>query len=77
MRVLLALVFMIAGIVFGPVSSANAQDISESPPYPLPGRLVDVGGWRLHLNCTGVIRATQPTVILEAGLGLSPPIRRI
>src|SRR5215475_7926265 len=39
------------------------------PPFPPPGKLVDIGGWRLHLNCTGEPRAAQPTVILEAGLG--------
>ena len=32
-------------------------------------RLVDVGGWRRHLNCTGEIRPGQVTVILEAGAG--------
>jgi pimeloyl-ACP methyl ester carboxylesterase len=34
--------------------------------YPAPGRLVDVGGHRLHLSCTG---SGSPTVILEAGGG--------
>ncbi len=33
--------------------------------YPPPGRLVDVGGYRLHLYCTG---QGQPTVVLEHGL---------
>jgi pimeloyl-ACP methyl ester carboxylesterase len=33
---------------------------------PLPGRLVDVGGHRLHIWCTG---AGAPSVILESGLG--------
>jgi pimeloyl-ACP methyl ester carboxylesterase len=33
---------------------------------PPPGRLVDVGGHRLHLWCTGM---GAPSVILEAGLG--------
>jgi pimeloyl-ACP methyl ester carboxylesterase len=28
-----------------------------------------VGGWRLHLNCTGEARPSIPTVILEAGKG--------
>ena len=46
-----------------------AQSESTQPPLPPPGRLVDIGGWRLHLNCTGESRASQPTVILEAGLG--------
>jgi pimeloyl-ACP methyl ester carboxylesterase len=31
--------------------------------------LIDIGGWRLHINCTGDARASQPTVILESGLG--------
>jgi pimeloyl-ACP methyl ester carboxylesterase len=30
---------------------------------------VDIGGWRLHLNCTGQTKAGQATVILEAGIG--------
>jgi pimeloyl-ACP methyl ester carboxylesterase len=33
--------------------------------YPPPGRLVDVGGHRLHLACAG---AGSPTVVFEAGL---------
>ena len=31
---------------------------------PPPGRLVDVGGRKLHLNCTG---SGSPTVVFEAG----------
>jgi len=46
-----------------------AQSESTPPPFPPPGKLVDVGGWRLHLNCTGEARASQPTVILESGKG--------
>jgi len=52
-----------SGLVIG------AQTPTEAPPYPAPGRLVDVGGWRLHLNCTGRASPSQPTVILEAGIG--------
>ena len=48
--------------------TAFAQDRLTSAP-PAPGRLVDVGGWRLHLYCTGAARPGQPTVILEAGIG--------
>jgi pimeloyl-ACP methyl ester carboxylesterase len=42
---------------------ASALDASHSPP---PGKLVDIGGYRLHINCTGT---GSPTVILDAGLG--------
>src|SRR5262247_2344492 len=46
-----------------------AQSQSPQAPFPPPGKLIDVGGWRLHLNCAGEARASQPTVILEAGVG--------
>jgi hypothetical protein len=36
----------------------------DSHRYPAPGKLVDIGGLQLHINCTG---AGSPTVILEAG----------
>lgn len=35
---------------------------------PPPGRLIDIGGFRLHLNCTG---QGSPTVLLDAALGAS------
>ncbi len=34
--------------------------------YPMPGRLIDVGGHKLHIDCTG---AGGPTAVIEAGLG--------
>jgi pimeloyl-ACP methyl ester carboxylesterase len=46
-----------------------AQSTADRPPVPAPGRLVDVGGWRLHLNCAGQARPGRPIVILEAGVG--------
>ena len=42
---------------------ATRRDLASTPP---PGRLVDVGGHRLHLWCMG---AGAPAVILENGLG--------
>ena len=44
-------------------SLAEAADVKA---YPPPGQLVDVGGHRLHINCTGT---GSPTVVIEAGLG--------
>src|SRR5262245_15580336 len=49
-------------------ASLFAQD-TIAPPLPPPGRLIDIGGWRLHLNCSGKAVPTQPTVILESGIG--------
>jgi pimeloyl-ACP methyl ester carboxylesterase len=44
-------------------SAAEASDVRA---YPAPGQLVDVGGYRLHINCTG---AGSPTVVIDAGWG--------
>lgn len=38
---------------------------------PMPGKLVDVGGYRLHIHCTG---AGSPTVVLLNGLGETSPL---
>ncbi|WP_257461542.1 alpha/beta hydrolase [Archangium lipolyticum] len=52
-------VLCVVGSVYQAVSAAaDARD------FPPPGRMVDVGGYRLHLNCTG---EGSPTVVLEAG----------
>ncbi len=42
---------------------ATRRDLAATPP---PGRLVDIGGYRLHLWCTG---DGAPAVILDTGLG--------
>ena len=34
--------------------------------FPMAGRLIDVGGHKLHIDCTGT---GSPTVVLEPGLG--------
>jgi len=48
-----------AAVVAALVVSLRAQELP-----PPPGKLVDVGAHRLHVNCTGV---GSPTVILESG----------
>ena len=42
---------------------ATRNDLAATPP---PGHLVDIGGYRLHLWCTG---DGAPAVILDTGLG--------
>ena len=46
-------------------SAFTQQAIDQPPPAPL-GKLMDVGGRKLHLYCTG---NGSPAVILEAGAG--------
>lgn len=58
--VLALLVLASVGGAYETIGSATA------PTYAAPGRLVDVGGHRLHLSCTG---SGSPTVVLEPGAG--------
>ena len=62
---------LLALSLFVAAGSAAGQGTAVSPPVPPPGRMIDMGGWRLHLNCTGTPArvGAQPTVILEAGAG--------
>ncbi len=46
----------------------TVREALDARAYPPPGQLVDVGGHRLHLYCTG---SGSPTVVLEPGLGAS------
>lgn len=68
-RLINLLALATTGLLFSAPSTVRAQDVSTSPPYPPPGRLIDMGGWRLHINCTGEAHSAQPTVVLEAGAG--------
>ena len=61
-RIVAGLVILsLIGAVFELVSEA-----SDTRAYPPPGQMVDVGGYRLHIDCTGT---GSPTVVIEAGLG--------
>ena len=65
-RILLVLIILLvllatAGLLYQGI--ASGVDASR---YRAPGKLIDVGGYRLHINCTGT---GSPTVILDAGLG--------
>lgn len=64
-----SLVLIAAALLVCVSTTAEAQSASTPPPYPPPGKLVDMGGWRLHIHCTGKVSTSQPTVLLEAGAG--------
>ncbi len=51
----------ILGYIYEPM--AEAADVKA---YPPPGQMVDVGGYRLHIHCTG---EGSPTVVIESGWG--------
>jgi hypothetical protein len=63
LRFPLAVISGVMGLVV--VVNCTPQKRS-SPGYPTPGRLIDIGGHKLHLYCSG---KGDPTVILVAGGG--------
>ena len=67
-RIFLGLIISLAAIASaGLIYQTVAQQIDERN-FPPPGRLVDVGGYQLHINCIG---QGSPTVILDAAGGNS------
>jgi pimeloyl-ACP methyl ester carboxylesterase len=64
--------WLIIGIValatIGAIYQAAATAMDKRA-YPPPGQMIDVGGYQMHLNCTGANVDGSPTVILENGLG--------
>jgi pimeloyl-ACP methyl ester carboxylesterase len=66
MRILVVLgAFLVVAALSGATYQwlATRRDLAATPP---PGHLVDIGGYRLHLWCTG---DGAPAVILDTGLG--------
>jgi pimeloyl-ACP methyl ester carboxylesterase len=53
--------FGITGALYQTVYAARDRSAN-----PMPGQLVDIGGYRLHIYCAG---QGSPTVIFDAGLG--------
>lgn len=55
----------------GCTASAQPAEDARFLPYARPGQLVDIGGRRINLNCSG---AGGPIVVLMAGLGSFAPV---
>jgi pimeloyl-ACP methyl ester carboxylesterase len=56
---MVVLILVLVTVTIGAIAKSNLVE-----KYPAPGQLVDVGGYKLHIHCTG---QGSPTVILEAG----------
>ena len=65
-RWLVYLVLAALGIASVGGGYETVRESLDARDYPMPGQLIDVGGHRLHLHCTG---SGSPTVVLEPGLG--------
>src|SRR4028119_710198 len=62
LRLVVALLALaVAGAIYQAIATERAGRA-----LPPPGEMVDVGGYRLHINCVG---QGSPTVVLDAGSG--------
>lgn len=58
---LVLIILVVAILIAGAIAKSNL-----AKKFPAPGQLVDVGGYQMHIYCTG---QGSPTVMLEAGSG--------
>jgi pimeloyl-ACP methyl ester carboxylesterase len=58
-------VVLLGAVLLGARYEAAAE-VADLRWYPPPGRMVDVGGHRLHIDCVGT---GSPTVVIDAGWG--------
>ena len=57
---------LIIGLTLVGAIYESLAEAADARTYPPPGQLVDIGGYRLHINCTG---SGSPTVVIDAGWG--------
>src|SRR5919112_2016461 len=65
-RTLVAVAGLIAVLALAGASYEAIAAAGDARRYPALGQLVDVGGYRLHIQCVGT---GSRTVVLDAGLG--------
>jgi pimeloyl-ACP methyl ester carboxylesterase len=65
-KILASFAFLALAALASGMTYEAIERMSDDRRFPARGRMVDVGGYRLNINCTG---SGSPTVILESGLG--------
>ena len=65
-RITFTLAILILAAPFGGFLYQNISLLRDRRANPMPGRLVDVGSHKMHLDCTG---QGSPPVVLDSGLG--------
>lgn len=63
LRIVFALVVLVAGLILAGCVYQVVGEWADARKYPPPGNLIDLGGYKLHMYCTGT---GTPTVILDA-----------
>ena len=65
-RIVLGVLALLIGLVGMGAGYEAVMANGDAARYPAPGRLVDVGGYRMHIACMG---SGSPTVVLNSGAG--------
>ena len=65
-RGLIGMLTVFVGLGFAGAIYESVAEAADARAYPPPGKMVDVGGYRLHINCIG---RGSPTVVIDAGWG--------
>ena len=65
-RILLGILLLVLFVVAAGFLYENISEARDRRFNSMPGKLVDVGGLKMHIHCTG---GGSPPVILESGLG--------
>jgi pimeloyl-ACP methyl ester carboxylesterase len=65
-RIVVSALFLFPALVVAGFLYENISEARDIRFNPMPGRRYDVGGYKMHLDCTG---EGSPTVILDSGLG--------
>ncbi|MEP7285800.1 MAG: alpha/beta hydrolase [Chloroflexota bacterium] len=59
-------VVVVVGLILAGTIYESVAEAADLQAYPPSGQMVDIGGYRLHINCIGT---GQPTVVIDAGWG--------
>ena len=65
-RWLRRVVLLVVGLILAGTAYETIAEDTDRRAFPAPGQLVDIGGYRLHINCTGT---GSPTVVIDSGWG--------
>lgn len=68
-RILLSVLALVTATLITGTAYEGIGRMRDSARYPARGEMVDVGGYRLNLVCTGKGVAGSPTIVLDSGLG--------
>jgi pimeloyl-ACP methyl ester carboxylesterase len=64
-RVVKTIALLLVVVIGAAIGYEQLNRHSAASEFPAPGRMVSVGGYAMHLNCTGT---GSPVVLLESGL---------